>query len=243
MKKKKNKERRAEKKVVKQAEKQKKYCSTALEWSDIEMIDGDAIHIRDGSTRERIIGLKVTPRNIFIDTSYVQARIVNNLRIIFNKIRFPIYWGYVFVPVQIDDHISMLLREETQEEDPRIRAMIQNDFEKVTWFQDTHRELEFFLMLRDEDEATLMKNYDELVAELQYAGFRTKDLNMHDLYDYVAYMYENPLINDYYFSRGVFSCLAEESEDIFPSEDNYHEPDFDYDDYYRLRKEGEHVEQ
>ena len=66
--------------------------------------------------------------------------------------------------------------------------MIQNDFEKVTWFQDTHRELEFFLMLRDEDEATLMKNYDELVAELQYAGFRTKDLNMHDLYDYVAYM-------------------------------------------------------
>ena len=58
MKKKKNKERRAEKKVVKQAEKQKKYCSTALEWSDIEMIDGDAIHIRDGSTRERIIGLK-----------------------------------------------------------------------------------------------------------------------------------------------------------------------------------------
>ena len=136
----------------------------------------------------------------------------------------------------------MLLREETQEEDPRIRAMIQNDFEKVTWFQDTHRELEFFLMLRDEDERTLMKNYDELVAELQYAGFRTKDLNMHDLYDYVAYMYENPLINDYYFSRGVFSCLAEESEDIFLSKDNYHEPDFDYDDYYRLRKEGEHVE-
>ncbi|MCC2839275.1 hypothetical protein LK527_23185, partial [[Clostridium] innocuum] len=81
------------------------------------------------------------------------------------------------------------------EEDPRIRAMIQNDFEKVTWFQDTHRELEFFLLLRDEDETTLMKNYDELVAELQYAGFRTKDLCMHDLYDYVAYMYENPLIN------------------------------------------------
>ena len=62
MKKKKNKERRAEKKAMKQAEKQKKYCSTALEWSDIEMIDGDAIHIRDGSTRERIIGLKVTPQ-------------------------------------------------------------------------------------------------------------------------------------------------------------------------------------
>ena len=52
----------------------------------------------------------------------------------------------------------------------------------------------------------------------------------------------DPLINDYYFSRGVFSCLAEESEDIFLSKDNYHEPDFDYDDYYRLRKEGEHVE-
>ena len=160
-----------------------------------------------------------------------------SLRIVFNKVRFPIYWQYVFVPVQIDDHVSILLREEAQEEDPRIRAMIRNDFEKVTWFQDTHRELEFFLMLRDKDEGTLMKNFDELVAELQYAGFRTKDLNMHDLYDYVAYMYENPLINDYYFSRGIFSCLADTSEDIFATEDTYHEPDFDYDDYYKLQKE------
>ena len=107
----------------------------------------------------------------------------------------------------------MLLREETQEEDPRIRAMIQNDFEKVTWFQDTHRELEFFLMLRDEDETTLMKNYDELVAELQYAGFRTKDLCMHDLYDYVAYMYENPLINDY-FAIAIGAATREEIDKI-----------------------------
>jgi len=237
MKKKKNKEKKAEKKAKKQAEKQKRYCATALEWSNIEMIDGNAIYIRNGNMQERVIGLKVIPRNIFIDTSYVQARVVNNLRIIFNKVRFPIYWQYVFVPVQIDDHVSILLREEAQEEDPRIRAMIRNDFEKVTWFQDTHRELEFFLMLRDKDEGTLMKNFDELVAELQYAGFRTKDLNMHDLYDYVAYMYENPLINDYYFSRGIFSCLADTSEDIFATEDTYHEPDFDYDDYYKLQKE------
>ena len=96
MKKKKNKEKKAEKKAKKQAEKQKRYCATALEWSNIEMIDGNAIYIRDGNMQERVIGLKVIPRNIFIDTSYVQARVVNNLRIIFNKVRFPIYWQYSY---------------------------------------------------------------------------------------------------------------------------------------------------
>ncbi|MCR0262502.1 hypothetical protein MKC73_01130 [[Clostridium] innocuum] len=242
MKKKRNERKHQEKEQRKRATKERRRCATALEWSDIERIEGDAIYLKDGNTQERIIGLKVIPRNIFIDTSYVQARVVNNLRIVFNKLRFPVYWGYVFVPVQIDDHIAALMREEAQEEDPRIRAMIRNDFEKVTWFQDTHRELEFFLMLRSGDGAVLMKEYDELIAELRYAGFRTKDLNTQDLYDYVAYMYENPLINDYYFSRGVFSCLNDDSEDIFTTEDVYHEPDFDYDDYYRSEaKEGEHV--
>ena len=242
MKKKMNKEKQNDKKLRKQAERKKKKCATALEWSNIEMIEGNAITLKDGNSREQVIGIKIVPRNIFIDTNYVQARVINNLRIVFNKLRFPIYWQYVFVPVQIEEHITLLLQQEEQEEDLRIRAMIRNDFEKATWFQDTHRELEFFLMLRNNDENELLKNFDELVSEIKHAGFRTKNLNIHDFYNYVAYMYENPLINDFYFSRGVFSCLAD-GDNLEEEEDEYNEPEFSYDEYYESElKEDAYVE-
>lgn len=242
MKKKKNKEKSKEKRVRKEAIKKKKLCATALEWSNIEMIEGNAIHLKDGNDTEQIIGIKLIPRNIFIDNSHVQSQVINNLRIVFNKLRFPVFWQYVFVPVQIDDHITMLMAAEEQEEDPKICSMIRNDFEKATWFQDTHRELEFFLMLRNKDENILLKNFDELVSEIRHSGFRTKSLNIHDFYNYVAYMYENPLINDFYFSRGIFSCLIDDADEVY-IEDEYHEPDFSYDDYYRLEsKEEENVE-
>lgn len=227
------------KKRIKKAEQLKKKYTTAMEWSNIEEIKDNAIYLKDGGRQEKVIGIKVYPRNIFIDTIHVQRQIINNLRIVFNKIRFKVYWGYVFVPVQIDDHITQLINEEQQEEDPRIRSMIRNDIEKATWFQDTHRELEFFLMIRNKDEKQLWKNYDELVAEIRHAGFRTATLNQHDLYDYIAYMYENPLINDFYFSRGEFACLSDEA-DFMDMEQEVHEPDFSYDDYYdenKLRKE------
>lgn len=237
MKKKSTTENKKKKKEIKKAEKEKKRYETALEWSNIEMVEGNAIYLKDGNKEEKIIGIRVSPRNIFIDTVHVQRQIINNLRIVFNKIRFRVYWGFVFVPVQIDDHITQLMNEEQQEEDPRIRGMIQNDFEKATWFQDTHRELEFFLMIRHSDEKQLYKNFDELVAEMRYAGFQTKTLNQHDFFNYIAYMYENPLINDFYFSRGIFSCLMEEDE-VMAIEDEIHEPEFTYDEYYEEKEES-----
>ena len=61
MKKKKNKEKSKEKRVRKEAIKKKKLCATALEWSNIEMIEGNAIHLKDGNDKEQIIGVKLIP--------------------------------------------------------------------------------------------------------------------------------------------------------------------------------------
>lgn len=37
-------------------------------------------------------------------------------------------------------------------------------------------------------------------------------MNKRDYYNYFTYVFENPLINDYYFSRGIFTPLNQKYE-------------------------------
>lgn len=194
-------------KEIKNAKKTYKTVKTTLEWLDIAEIKDNAMYLKNG---EVVIGVKLKPRNIFIDPAEVQRRVVNNLRITLNKLKFPIYWGYVFSPVDLTEHSSQLLIQLEQEEDYVIKSMIQNDLDKATWFSENYRELGFFLMIKDIDKAKLIKKYEMLVGELQSSGFNLRELGDNDYYDYVAYLFENETISNFYFSRGIFKCLQDE---------------------------------
>lgn len=224
-----------EKKKIKETKKTYKKVATTLEWSDIEKIEDNRIWLKRNDKEMSIIGVKITPRDILIDADYIQANVINNLRIAFNKLNTKIYWGFIFTPVDIDEHISNLLKEEEKEDDIVRNNMIKNDFDKAIWFQDTFRELEFCFMLKGNDEKKLFKDYDTLVAEFTHAGFHLKQMGNEDFYNYIAYLYENPLINDFYFSRGIFECLMVDDEvsvDTVETTQNY-EAEFNYDDYYK----------
>lgn len=242
MKKKKNKIKKEEKKKIKEAKTIHKKVATAMDWSDIEKIDNNRIYLKRNDKQMWVIGVKITPRNILIDANYLQVNVINNLRLAFNKLNSKIYWGFVFIPVDIDEHISNLLREEEQEEDVVRNNMIRNDFDKAIWFQENYRELEFCFMLKNNNEKQLFKEYDELVSEITHAGFRLKQMSNEDFYDYLAYLYENPLINDFYFSRGIFECLMEDDEVVQDTTQTY-EPDFEYNEFYEDRRVNNAEEQ
>ena len=249
MKKKKNKEAKELAKKKKKATSEKKKVAKALEWSDIEKIENNLVWLKRGNTRSFVAGVKINPRDILIDSETVQKNVINNLRIAFNKFgsrnRINLYWGFVFTPVDIDEHISVLLKEEEAEENIYRKNMIRNDFDKAIWFQENYRELEFCFMIKEKDDQKLFKEYNELVAEISHAGFGLKQMTNEDFYDYIAYLYENPLINDFYFSRGVFDCLM--SDQTSEVTGKIYDPDFDYDDFYNdpdMMREGEaNVEQ
>lgn len=233
MKKKEKKQLKEEKAKIKKAKSMHKKMATTMEWSDIERIEDNRIWLKRNDKEMSVVGVKITPRDILIDADYIQANIVNNLRIAFNKLNTKIYWGFIFTPVDIDEHISNLLMEEEKEENIIRNNMIKNDFDKAIWFQESFRELEFCFLLKDSDERRLLKNYDNLVAEFIHAGFSLKQMGNEDFYNYLAYLFENPLINDFYFSRGVFDCLL--VDDTVSTETQNYEADFDYDEYYTER--------
>lgn len=225
MKKKKDKLEKQYKKEKKQALKKKKEMATTLDWMDIIEIKNACIYLKDGYM---VKGIRLQPRNIFLDTAQVQSHIINNIRVALNKITFRIYWGFVFTPVEIDDHLAALLTELDSEDDPVLKSMIENDLEKAYWFIESHRELEFFLFIKEDDERELQKKMDILISEITRAGFSVKELDDQNFSDYLAYVHENSLINDYYYSRGIFSCLQEIEPTII---DEVHEAEFNYDDY------------
>lgn len=226
MKSKKNREEKLQEQQKKKARKTKKKVATTLDWSEIEDIRDKKITLKHGKKYYYVKGVKLTPVNIFIATPQKQSIIINNMRIVLNQLTMPIYWAYVFTPVDIDMYFAKLQESIRNEEDPAIRSLMQSHYEKGCWFCDTHREISFEFFVSATDEKTLYKNYDKLVQEFSAGGFRLKEMSDKDYEDYIAYLYENDMINDFYFSRGIFSCLADEN--YIPEDGITYEPDLEF---------------
>jgi len=225
MKSKKNRAEKQQKAQERRAGKIKKKVATTLHWSEIQDIRDKKITLKHGKKVYYVKGVKLLPINIFIATSQKQAAIINNMRIVWNQITVPVYWGFVFTPVDIDMYFAKLQEDIRHEEDLMIRNLMQSHYEKGCWFCDTHKEISFEFFVSGDDEKTLYKNYDKLVQEFCAGGFRLKEMSDKDYEDYIAYLYENDMINDYYFSRGIFRCLADEN--YAAQEAVMYEPEFE----------------
>lgn len=225
MKSRKNREEKQQEQKRKRAKKIKRKVATTLNWSEIEDIRDKKITLKHGKKHYYVKGVKLTPINIFIATPQKQATIINNMRIVLNQLAMPIYWAYVFTPVDIDVYFAKLQESIRTEEDPVIRGLMQSHYEKGCWFCDAHREISFEFFVRGDDEKNLYKNFDKLVQEFSAGGFRLKEMNDKDYEDYIAYLYENDMINDFYFSRGIFSCLADEN--YVPEDGIVYEPEME----------------
>lgn len=185
----------------------KKKLATTLKWIDIDEVKDNMVILKKGGKTEYLKGIKIQPRNIFIEEFSEQARVLNKLRIAYNKIKCPLYFNFVYTPVNADEHIVNLMTQEQAEDDLQIRNLIQNDLDKIHRFQDNFKELEFFIMIKNNDLKELEKDFLDLTTEFKSAGFYPMELNRRDYYNYINFVFENSSINDFYFSRGIFSYL------------------------------------
>ena len=191
-------------KVVKQMQKD---TASTLRWMDIQSVEDDHIIIGRNQKRYIIKGIKLTPNNIFINREEEQRQWIEGIRLCMNSAPSEMWFEFVYSPVNCDTWINDLNEQYLQDPEPSNRNMINADLEKIYAFQETHREKEFFIMIRNEDESILDKDYADLLRLWSNAGFQPKPLNKRDFYSLVAYYFENDLINDYTFTRGAYSFL------------------------------------
>lgn len=188
----------------------KKKISTTLGWIDIDEIADDYIKLEKNKKVEYIKGIKLYPHNIFIDNPEEQSRRLNKIRICLNKPLGSLYFNFVYSPVVVDEQIANLMLQEEIEDDLHIRNMLSSDLSKIEMFQENFKELEFFVMIKDKDLKSIEKRFLDLEYEFKNAGFEPRKLNKKDFYNYMRYVFENPLINDFYYSRGIFSYLNQD---------------------------------
>lgn len=200
--------------TIKQVKKQKRKASwlkkrveSTLDWIDVYDVRLNGLILKKGKQEQVIKGIKISPHDIFLDTLENQAARVNQLRHVFNKLNFQLYHGFVHNPVNIDEHLERLKLQLELETDHRVIEMLKDDIEKARHYSIYSRELEFYIMIKGKNDKSFAKNFTELYFAFKRAGFHVSELNKLDFENYLANIFENPLINDYYFSRGDFQIL------------------------------------
>lgn len=181
-----------------------KQIKTTLDFLEIDKVNEFHIDLRDGKKVEVVIGIKLDPHSLFLDSYQEQKRRIHQLRSALNRLPFDIFHGFVFNPVNLDSYLLMLIRQMSIETDEVIVEMLQDDIDKAQAFIQAYRELEFFMMIKGKPSNKLEDKYHQLLTAIKSAGFEPKALNRLDFDNYISYAFENQLINDYYFSRGVF---------------------------------------
>lgn len=180
-----------------------KKMSTTLRWMDIQEVDEDHIVIDRNGKHATIKGIKLTPNNIFIDQTAEQRQFVEGIRLCLNSAPSTIWFEFVQAPVNVDQWINDLRDDRDNETDPACRKMITADMDKYADFSRTHREKEFYVMVRNEDPKILDKDFADLFRLWSNAGFNPVPLNKRDFYSLIAFYFENNMINDYVFSLSL----------------------------------------
>ncbi|MBQ1900732.1 MAG: hypothetical protein II153_07445, partial [Erysipelotrichaceae bacterium] len=205
------KELRSRKKNKRKVLKFRKKVLTTLDWCDIEEVKDDRIVLkgRKSRTLNYVAGIRLMPHNIFLDDEMTKEVKLNTLRIALNKLPFEIFWAFVTSPVNIDDYKARLYDLRYNSESPRIQSLIADDYVKAEQFEDRNNELEFMMFVREKDEKILEKNLQALYREMNGAGLLSFYLNKRDFLNYIAYVFDNPVVNSIYFSRGIFQYANE----------------------------------
>ena len=99
-----------ERNLAKTVRKEKKKAEklTTLDWMHIHDITNNSVILKHGKYRATVMGVKLSPHDIFIDDAEEQERIIENLRMALNKMPFKMYFQFVYSPVNADEYETYL---------------------------------------------------------------------------------------------------------------------------------------
>ena len=131
---------------------------------------------------DKVTGVKIFPRNIFILEQDAMYAIINNLRTVYNMIDYEFWVIGADRPVDITAYLSQLQLLYNAQQNPVKRKLIIDDINKANMF--THNNVvdtEFYLLFREKDMEKIQKRIRTLTANFAAAGLTTKQTSNDDL--------------------------------------------------------------
>ena len=131
---------------------------------------------------QKVTGLKIMPRNIFILDPSSQAAIITNLRDVYNLIDYEFWIIVADRPVDINLYLSQLQLHYNAVQDTVVKKMILEDINKANMFMNNNVvDTEYFLLFKEKSDDVIGKRLRNLINAFANAGLATHQVTNDDL--------------------------------------------------------------
>ena len=149
------------------------------DWVPVQNITNGMIILNN---QEKVTGVKVAPKNIFILDYESQQSVLVNLQNMYNQIDFEFWLVVADRPVDISVYMSQLQLLYNQESSPAIRKLIAEDIDKGSSFMNNNVvDTEYFLLFKERDMDRIQRRIRMLINALATAGLSAKQTSNEDL--------------------------------------------------------------
>jgi len=131
---------------------------------------------------EKVTGVKIMPKNIFILEQQTQDAIISNLRTVYNTIDYEFWLIAADRPVDINVYLSQLELLYNNVSSPAKRKLIMDDINKANMFMNNNVvDTEYFLLFKEKNDELIQKRIRNLINTLAGAGLVAYQTSNNDL--------------------------------------------------------------
>ena len=149
------------------------------DWLPIKSINNGMILL---DNKQKVTGVKIKPRNIFILDQGTQENTIIALKNFYNTIDFEFWLISADRPVDISVYMSQLELAYQNEQDPVRKKLIMQDIRKGESFMANDVvDTEFYLLFKEKDDEVIQKRIRTLINNFANAGLATRQVSNEDL--------------------------------------------------------------
>lgn len=131
---------------------------------------------------EKVTGIKIMPRNIFIADQDTQNAIIANLRNVYNMIDYEFWIIAADRPVDINVFLSQLQLLYNSVQDQAKKKLILEDIDKANLFMNNNIvDTEYFLLFKEKNNDAALKKIRQLINAFASAGLNSHQVTNDDL--------------------------------------------------------------
>lgn len=132
--------------------------------------------------KEKVTGIKIMPRNIFILDQDTQNTIIYNLKNVYNMIDYEFWIIVADRPVDIHVYLSNLQALYNDVTSQTRRKLIVDEINKANLFMTNNVvDTEYFLLFKEKKDDLIMKRIRNLISTFASSGLQTQQTSNDDL--------------------------------------------------------------
>lgn len=155
-----------------------KTSGTTESFVPVKAIINNMIELDNG---EKVVGIKVYPKNIFIMDENDQFSVIDRLKDFYNTLDFEYWLVIADRPVDISVYIAQLQMQYNNAKDPVIRKLINEDLRKANDFNDEVTDVEFYFLFKEKSVEMIQKKIRLMINGLANAGLVSSQATNDDL--------------------------------------------------------------